>query len=649
MRLGIRTTGRRVRARLRRRARERHPERLRLLVPDLRAASAANRIGATRTLLDAALATTDASGVDLDVLLDAGYTADVAHEMRRITAYVREHGDQAARTSASQFPRLPSLLGTLDGPREDLEQRLDAWAQTPADRVLAFKVALAMKLSPALVLLAPHVTPADLTVPQLSRAALALWRAGANDRGLELARAVPPGSTASAKRARMVTGEHESFALMESGWTVPPRRDDGPVYPPQAGSVLHVLHNSLPYRRTGAANRTQGLLSGLVREGYAITGVTPPGFPYDDLTGEAARAVVARHEIDGVVYQHLLNDGVVLPRFPVQEFIATYSAGIIEHARKESAALIHAASNSYNALSGLTAARELGIPAIYEVRGLYEEVRRSKNPAHASTPQYAFASHLETLAATEADHVIAITDGLKDTLVGRGVPADSITVVPNGVDTERFRPLPRDDELARRLGLEGKVVIGYLGSLNWYEGHELLFEAFATLHERHPDVRLLVVGAGARLDHLKRVRAKLGLEDEILMPGSVPFEEIESYYSIVDIAPVTRLSSPVTETVSPLKPFEAMAMGKVVVSSDVAIMTEIVDDGRTGLLFRKEDAASLVETLERLVTDPELRARLGSQAREWVVAERDWRILAGRVAGVYRALGIEPGPITQRV
>ncbi|MEV7398489.1 glycosyltransferase family 4 protein [Aeromicrobium sp. NPDC092404] len=648
MRTGIRTTARRVRDRLRRRTRERHPERLRPLVPELAAAVAGDRIGRSRSLLDRALATTDPSGVDLDVLLAAGFTADVAHEMRRVAGYVREHGDRARRTSTSQFHRLPSLVEALDGPADELEQRLDAWAESSDDRVLAFKVALAMKLSPALVLLSPHVTPADLTVPQLSRAALALWRAGANDRGLDLARAVPPGDTASARRARMVTGEHESFALMESGWTVPPRLD-APAHEPRTGSVLHVLHNSLPYRRTGAANRTQGLLSGLVREGYAITGVTPPGFPFDDLTGEAAKAVVDRHEIDGVVYQHLLNGGVVQPRFPVQEFVAAYSAGILEHARAESAALIHAASNSYNALSALTAARELGVPAIYEVRGLYEEVRRSKNPAHALTKQYAFASHLETLAATEADHVIAITDGLKDTLVERGVPAESITVVPNGVDTQRFRPIPRDEELARRLGLDGKVVIGYLGSLNWYEGHELLFEAFATLHERHPDVRLLVVGSGARLATLQRLRTRLGLEDEILMPGSVPFEEIESYYSIVDVAPITRLSSPVTESVSPLKPFEAMAMGKAVVSSDVAIMTEIVDDDRTGLLFRKGEVDSLVQVLDRLVADPELRARLGEQARDWVVAERDWRILAARVAGVYRDLGIEPGPVAERV
>ncbi|MCW2748912.1 MAG: hypothetical protein JWR83_22 [Aeromicrobium sp.] len=643
MPLGVRTQGRRVRALIRRRARARHPERLRTLVPGLRAAIAGNKIGASRALLDGALSTTDATGVDLDVLLDAGYTANVAHEMRRIATYVREHGQQANATKASQFPRLPTLMDALDGPPEGLEQRLDDWATSPADRVLAFKVALALKLSAPLVLLAPHIQPTDLTVPQRSRAALALWRAGANDRGLELALAVPAGDTASARRARMVTAEQESFALMDSGWTVP-ERIDHPAYEPRTGSVLHVLHNSLPYRRTGAANRTQGLLSSLVREGYAITALTPPGFPYDDVAGPAAKSVVARHEIDGVVYQHLLNDGAVLPRFPVQEFIAAYSASILEHARAESAELIHAASNSYNALSALTAGRQLGIPTIYEVRGLYEEVRRSKNPSHADTPQYRFARHLETLAATEADHVIAITDGLKDTLIDRGVPVDSITVVPNGVDTERFRPLPRDEELARSYGLEDKVVIGYLGSLNWYEGHELLFEAFARVHQRHPQARLLIVGDGARLTHLKRLRAQLGLEEEILMPGSVPFEQVEAHYSIVDIAPVTRLSSPVTESVSPLKPFEAMAMGKTVLSSDVAIMTEIVDDGRTGLLFRKDDVDSLVEALDRLVADPDLLTRLGAAAREWVAAERDWRTLAKRVAAVYRDLGVDPVP-----
>lgn len=607
-------------------------------VPDLEALLSVHRPKPLRALLDNLLERTDPAGVDLDLLVRACFTVDIASDLRRVATYVDTYGQLASPAPTSHFPRLNGLLDILDG-AADLETRLATWARQHEDRVFAFEVALALKNGPALVALSDGIGPSDLSIPQLSRAAVQLWRAGANDRGLQLARAVPEGGTAAYRRAQTVIGEFESFELMDSGWRLPDRLPE-PTYEPATGSVLHVLHNSLPYRRTGAANRTQGLLAGLVDEGYRITGLTPPGFPYGDVPADAVATIEEHHEIQGVVYQHLLNDGVVLPRFPVQTFISTYARGIVEHARRESAALIHAASNSYNALAALSAARELGVPAIYEVRGLYEEVRRSRNEVYGTTLQYRFASYLETMAASEADRVIVITAGLRDTLVERGVPAGKIVVVPNGVDTERFHPLARDEALARHYGLDGATVIGYIGSLNWYEGHELLFEAFARLHARHPEARLLVVGEGSHLNTLLRLRARLGLEDEILMPGSIPFEEVEAHYSLIDIAPITRLSSPVTETVSPLKPFEAMAMGKAVISSDVAIMTEVIDDDRTGLLFTKGDVASLENALERLVGEPALRERLGSQAREWVVAERDWKILARLVAETYRDLGV---------
>ncbi|MBC7631142.1 glycosyltransferase family 4 protein [Aeromicrobium sp.] len=632
--------GRHVAAELGRLRRTR-PELLLPHVPTLRDSVTAGKQAPLRKHLAAALDCTDPTAVDLDVLVDAALTTDVKAELREVASYVAAHGHRGLATDVSRHPHLPHLVGLIDSAPEDLPRLLSEATLTRDDKIFAFQVALTLKSPPALVALAPHVTADDLSIPQRARAALLLWRAGSNDIAVELARAVPPGTSKPAARARMVTGELESFEMMELGWSLPPRREE-PVYTPATGSVLHVLHNSLPYRRTGASNRTQGLLAGLVRHGYDITAVTRPGFPYDEVLGQEAESIQGRHEIQGVVYQHLLNGGVVLPRFPVQEFISTYAAGVIEHAQTESAALIHAASNSYNALSALVAARTLGLPSIYEVRGLYEEVRRSKNEAHADTPQYRFSAYLETMAAMEADQVIAITDGLRDTLVQRGVPADTIHVIPNGVDSQRFQPLPRDADLSERYGLDDKIVIGYIGSLNWYEGHELLFEAFARLHARHSNVRLLIVGAGANLKNLLALRTRLGLEDEIIMPGSVAFEEVEAHYSLIDIAPITRLSSPVTESVSPLKPFEAMAMAKTVISSNVAIMTEVVDDGRTGLLFRKGDASSLEQVLERLVRDADLRAQLGSQARDWVVAERDWEILSGRVAKIYRSLGVDP-------
>lgn len=591
---------------------------------------------ALRAALDRALGTTDATGVDLDILVEAAFRIVSVWDFRRVTDYVAEHGTQAAPGPNSRSPRLSQLLTALDESSAEKQNSLEEWTRNPGDATFAFSVALSVKAAAALVELAPHLDRSRLTEQQISRVAVQLWRIGANDLALDFAHDVHSTGTVAAERARSVIDENASFAMMREGWAPPPRRESA-VYAPDPTSVLHVLQNSLPHRRTGAANRTQGLLAGLAASGYRITGVTPPGFP-DGIASDTS--FEDRHVIQGVTYQHLPNEGGLFPRFPVQDFIARYARDIARQARAESAALIHAASNSYNALAAIVAARELGIPAIYEVRGLYEEVRRSKNESYARTEQYRFAVHLETLACREADRVIAITEGLKETLIERGVPAEKITVVPNGVDTQRFQPLQRDVDLARGYGLQDAVVIGYIGSLTWYEGHELLFEAFSRVHARHREARLLIVGEGTSSKGLLRLRSRLGLDEAILMPGSIPFDQVEAHYSIIDIAPITRLSSPVTETVSPLKPFEAMAMAKAVLSSDVAIMTEVIDDGRNGMLFHKDDVDSLAEVLERLVVDPDLRSALGKQAREWAVTERDWAILAAKVADVYRGLGV---------
>jgi glycosyltransferase involved in cell wall biosynthesis len=242
---------------------------------------------------------------------------------------------------------------------------------------------------------------------------------------------------------------------------------------------------------------------------------------------------------------------------------------------------------------------------------------------------------MEADAARGATKVLAITQALKDELVERGVDEDKIVLVPNGVDTERFTPLPRDEELAAQLGVAGKTVIGYVGTIVDYEGLDLLLETAARLKRSREDFHMLIIGDGAKLEELQATAAAQGLDDVVTFTGRIPHEEVERYYSIIDVTPFPRLPLPVCEMVSPLKPFEAMAMGKAVIASDVAALAEIVTPGRNGLLHVKGSAESLTEQVEHLLDDPELRARLGVQARDWVVAERDWKQLASTVARTY--------------
>jgi glycosyltransferase involved in cell wall biosynthesis len=602
----------------------------------IRAGNRAGRVKPVRVAVEGALTCDDLTDADLGVLYEGVHNPLLIAMFHEVHEYVRRHVDSATIELRPSFPRIDQLVQLVDGELPERGAQILEWVTSPEDALFAFRTGCALRDAVTLTVLDDRIDIADLTMRQTARAAGSLWTGGQEDRAIRYARAVT-GTGPMGKRARRIIDEYESFAYMDDAWA-PPAVRATPLHPPVKRSILHVLHNSLPYRTTGSANRTQGLLSGLAAHGYTISAVTPPGFPYDDVPADKLDTITADHQIQGVSYHHLLNGGVIVPRFRMHDYLTAYSAGIMEQARHDSPALIHSASNAYNALAGTIAARELGIPDIYEVRGLNEEGRRSRDERYVNTRQYAFARHIETLAAHEADRVIAITEGLRDTLIERGVDPAKIEVIPNGVDTTRFGPLQQDKRLARQYGLEGKIVLGYVGSLNWYEGHDLLFEAVRRLRPRHPDMRVLIVGGGQEYEHLLALRAELGLEDVITMTGKVPFEQVEAHYSLIDIAPITRSSSPVTETTSPLKPFEAMAMEKTLLSSDVAVMKEVVN-GENGLLYTKDNADSLESVLERLLLDADLRTRLGKAGREWVIAERDWRTLAGRVATMYQELG----------
>uniref|UniRef100_UPI003B3AC066 glycosyltransferase family 4 protein n=1 Tax=Pseudactinotalea sp. TaxID=1926260 RepID=UPI003B3AC066 len=294
--------------------------------------------------------------------------------------------------------------------------------------------------------------------------------------------------------------------------------------------------------------------------------------------------------------------------------------------------------------AGPPAAARLGIPFIYEMRGAEDLMRTAAHPPYADSDDCRFLIAAETETCRRADHVFVITDALREEMVARGVPREKMTVVPNGVHVEEFTPAPRDEELAAELGFTGKTVIGYLGGFPHYEGLRLLVRAVAELHARRDDFKVLMVGDGQQDGSLRRDVVELGLSDVVTFTGRLPHHEIPRYLSVTDITPFPRLPLQVCELISPMKPYEAMAMAKAVVVSDVAALARIVHDGETGLVFAKGDVKDLAAKLDRLVGDPEFRGRLGVAAREWVVDKGAWSSVAQRVDRAYRSF--LPGPLT---
>lgn len=429
--------------------------------------------------------------------------------------------------------------------------------------------------------------------------------------------------------------------VLNHGWHYPPRR--ATYEGARKDTALEVLGQSLPLRSGGYATRSHGILTSLRERGWDMTAVTRLGFPFDlwwapDDPREPAPVDV----VDGIPYYRLLIDGVRhYPRTPLSPYIESCADGIVRLARERGAGLIHASSLYDVGMAGLTAARKLGVPFVYEMRGLKQLLEEARDPLFAVSSQDAYLDVLESSVAREADAVLVITEALGRRMVDMGVDGDKITVVPNGVHVDRFAPRERDEELEAELGVRGKCVIGYAGGLVHYEGLDLLFAAVATMlaRGRTPDeFHVLIVGDGAHERALRRIVNDLGIAAVVTFTGRVPHEEVERYLSLVDITPFPRAPMPVCELISPIKPFEAMAMEKAVVVSDVAALSEIVSDGLTGRAFAKGDSEALAQILGELLDDPAQRRTLGAQARLWVRGERDWSSITASVDRVYRSL-----------
>jgi PEP-CTERM/exosortase A-associated glycosyltransferase len=284
-------------------------------------------------------------------------------------------------------------------------------------------------------------------------------------------------------------------------------------------------------------------------------------------------------------------------------------------------------------------ARKHGIPLLYEIRAFWEDAAVGNGTGREGSARYRLTRLLETHAASRADAVAVICEGLRDDLVRRGIPAEKILVSPNGVDLTLFgKPPARDDDFARSLGLEDAEVVGFIGSFYDYEGLDDLIAAMPMLVERRPKARLLLVGGGPMEAALKAQAEASPAANRIHFVGRVPHQEVERYYALVDVLAYPRKAMRLTELVTPLKPLEAMAQGKLVAASDVGGHRELIADGVTGLLFPPDDppalAAALADLFERRGEWDERRAA----ARAFVERERNWASNISRYEPVYRRL-----------
>jgi glycogen(starch) synthase len=256
---------------------------------------------------------------------------------------------------------------------------------------------------------------------------------------------------------------------------------------------------------------------------------------------------------------------------------------LLEVARDIRPDVLHAHSPVLNAFPALRVGRQLGIPVVYEIRAFWEDAAVDHGTTTEGSLRYRATRAMETRAVRSVDAVTTICEGLRLDLVGRGVPESKITVIPNAVDVENFAfGVPGDEALRAELGLVGKRVLGFIGSFYAYEGLDLLLRALPAILQQAPDVALLLTGGGPQEANLKQLAQELGLQKHVIFTGRVPHADVQRYYNLVDVLVYPRHSMRLTELVTPLKPLEAMAQGRLLVASDVGGHRELIRDGETG-------------------------------------------------------------------
>jgi glycosyltransferase involved in cell wall biosynthesis len=400
------------------------------------------------------------------------------------------------------------------------------------------------------------------------------------------------------------------------------------------GRILHIVTDALPSTSAGYTVRTQEIALAQRAAGMDPHVTTRIGFPVT--AGRIdGRPLVS---VDGIPYHRLLPWVMPGRMDTIARTGLKHASRLVSDLRPS---VLHAASNYQNALIAIALRETYQIPYVYEVRGFWEDTWLSRHAATAnleSSDRYIRSRALETHCMTTADLVVTLGEAMRDEITSRGVPADKVIIVPNGVSGEFLKPLPSGAELRTRLGIgDGEFVVGLVSSLVAHEGIGTLLEAVKILRDRGVPARALIVGDGPERASLQRRAAELGLD--AIFTGRVPMAEVRSYHAVLDVFVVPRTPDRVCQLVTPLKPVEAMASGLPVVVSGVRALGEIITDEETGMWFPPLDAAALADRLQRLHGDPGLRRSLGENARAWVAHDRTWEHNAARYRDAYARLG----------
>jgi glycosyltransferase involved in cell wall biosynthesis len=367
--------------------------------------------------------------------------------------------------------------------------------------------------------------------------------------------------------------------------------------------------------RSSQAMHIRSLVQALIADRHEVTILSPPGV--DPLKSAGMMPFLRKGDrADGLqrIWKFISRE---CPQFVFELFELQYNLFLPFRLlpllwRQPAAALYERHANFM--FMGVLLGKWLGRPVILEVNEL-AGFKRARGLIMER-----LARRIDAWIFSRADHILCVSSVLSDEAQQRGASAERVHVLPNAIDPDRFRSPGPTQSLRARLGLESSIVIGHVGLFYGWDRLDALVEVVKSIRDRHPEVKVMLVGDGPEMENLKLTARRLGMESAVVFSGPVPRDDVPAYIDAMDICVLPDSNA----FGSPIALFEFMAMGKPCVVPDLGPMRDVIEDNVTGIMFPHGNYAALESALLRLTEDSTLRMRVGARAKDTVFKRHTW-------------------------
>jgi PEP-CTERM/exosortase A-associated glycosyltransferase len=401
---------------------------------------------------------------------------------------------------------------------------------------------------------------------------------------------------------------------------------------PEKLTILHVFDHSLPHQ-DGYSTRSVEILSAQRRKGWEPIALTSPKHEVD--CGDKG---AIEERIKGFTFYRCGASKAYFLGINELMLMARIGRRLAEIVKKRQPDILHVHSPVLNAIPAIIVGKLFRIPLIYEIRAFWEDAGADQGTYRPNSPKYRLVRTIETLCCRLADHVTVICHGLRNDLLARGIRPGRISTIYNAIHPENFSDATPDAGYRKEWRLDGCKVIGFIGSFYRYEGLDAMIDAFAMVAVKQKDIVLLLVGGGETEDELRQQVVRLGLADRVVMPGRVSHQRVPGVYALMDLLVYPRYSVKLTELVTPLKPLEAMAMGKPVIATDIGGHRELIQDGVDGELVAPNHSQALANAMLALMNNPKKSSQLAKNGLKKVRRAFNWDATTTPYAAIFERL-----------